>query len=94
MVNTKGYSSGESDTDFETPFHQLSPQDQRERVLFLWEKAYLKSKGAAHVLGKFGELNRKIYLIGTLKREINSQEENLIEIKQHKWLIYPEGKFK
>ena len=62
------YSSGESDTEFEIPYQSLVEHDKRDRVAYLWNRAFLKSKGAAHILAKFGELNKKIYYYGAAKK--------------------------
>jgi hypothetical protein len=41
----------------------------------------LKAKGAAHILAKFGDLNKKIYLYGTAKKKDGKYEdENLVNI--------------
>ncbi len=42
---------------------------------YLWHRAYLKAKGAAHVLAKFGDLNKKIYLYGAEKKKEEVEDE-------------------
>ncbi len=68
VEDQENYSEGEDETEFEIPYSKLSEKEKVERVKFLWHRAYVKSKGAAHVLAKFGELNQKIYLYGESNR--------------------------
>jgi hypothetical protein len=37
-------------------------------VTHLWNRTFKKAKGAAHILAKFGELNKKIYYYGAAKK--------------------------
>ena len=41
-----GYSSGESDCGFETPYSELGPEDKELRMKYLWHQAFIKGKGA------------------------------------------------
>ena len=41
---------------------------------YLWHRAFNKAKGAAHILAKFGDLNKKIYLIGAAKKTENAED--------------------
>lgn len=63
-VEGQDYSSGEDGSDFVLPFFDLSLEDKELRLRYLWEKTFLKAKGANHILAKFGDLNKKIYLYG------------------------------
>lgn len=62
------YTEGEDETEFEIPFDHLNKKEKDDRVRYLWHRAFLKAKGAAHVLAKFGDLNQKIYLYGAAKK--------------------------
>lgn len=70
----QAYTSGESDTEFDCPYNLLNKHEKVERVMYLWKRVFLKSKGAAHILSKFGELNKKIYLYGAAKKLIERDE--------------------
>jgi hypothetical protein len=50
------------------PYTFLNEQDKTDRIEYLWIRAFLKAKGAAHILAKFGELNKKIYYYGAAKK--------------------------
>lgn len=61
---------------------------------YLWHRAYLKSKGAAHVLAKFGDLNKKIYLYGAEKKKDEQEDEQAIILKAKRCVIMPDDKIK
>ena len=76
MEEAETYSVGDSDTEFETNFQELSKHEKVERVIYLWHRAFSKAKGAAHILAKFGDLNKKIYLYGAAKK-MESNDTNV-----------------
>lgn len=42
----------------------------------------MKAKGAAHIMAKFGDLNKKIYLYGTSNnKNVRYEEEDVINVK-------------
>ena len=88
------YSEGEDETEFEIPYSNLSAREKKERIKYLWHRAFVKSKGAAHVLAKFGDLNQKIYLYGAAKKVENQDDNNDINIKQKKCVFMPDNKLK
>ena len=59
------FTEGDSDTEFEVQFKDLSKKDQTIRLQYLWHEAYIKSRAASHILTKFADLNNKIYMFGT-----------------------------
>ena len=70
------YDSGESGTEFAIPLVELSKDDQKRRVEFLWNRTIQKAKGAGHILSKFTELNKRIYIYGsTSKAMLNEEKE-------------------
>eukprot|EP00347_Sterkiella_histriomuscorum_P001048 403373535 len=79
--NEDQYSEGESDTEFETPYSKLKFQEQQDRVKYLWHRAFLKAKGAAHILAKFGELNKKIYLYGAARKGEEHEDPQTVMIR-------------
>ena len=54
----------------------------------------MKAKGASHILAKFGDLNKKIYLYGTSNKEGRYEDEDLVNIKSQKCILMPDSKFK
>jgi len=40
------YSSGDSDSEFMSPFNVLSTDEKTNRIYFLWGKAFRRAKGA------------------------------------------------
>jgi hypothetical protein len=46
------YTSGESGENFHIPYGQLPIKEQRDRVLWFWNIAFKKAKGAAIIVRK------------------------------------------
>ncbi|CDW89227.1 cation channel family protein [Stylonychia lemnae] len=88
------YSEGESDTEFETPYSQLNLTEKHDRVKYLWHRSFLKAKGAAHILAKFGELNKKIYLLGAARKDEEYEDQNAVILRTKKCIIMPDEKGK
>lgn len=65
---------GETGSEFEINFSDLTRKEKEERLRFLWHRMYLKARGGARVLQQFGELNSKIYLYGAAKRPDKNKE--------------------
>ena len=63
------YSSGESDSEFTYPIQSLSTEEKCKRNLYLWNKSYQKSKGAAILIKKFREVRNKIKIYGVLSEK-------------------------
>ena len=59
-----GYSSGESDSEFVSPFNVLNTPEKTRRILWLWKKSFTKSKGAALLIQKLADVRQKIKLLG------------------------------
>ena len=64
------YSSGESDEEWDEEYNKMNDVQQDQRVRDLWHKLFVKSKGAVKILNRFGDLNKRIYLLGTSKKNI------------------------
>jgi hypothetical protein len=46
------YTSGESETEFATPFNDLQTDEKTTRILFLWKKAFYRSRGGVLIVKK------------------------------------------
>jgi hypothetical protein len=46
------YTSGESETEFETQFNDLETEEKTTRILFLWKKAFNRSRGGVLIINK------------------------------------------
>lgn len=66
----KNYSSGESSDDgqFVIKYSHLPEPDKQRRMLWLWERAYKKAKGASIIIRKQIYQNNKIYVDGYWNR--------------------------
>ena len=54
----------------------------------------MKTKGATHILAKFGDLNKKIYYYGASQKEGRYDDEGLVNVKKTKCVIMPDSKLK
>ena len=48
-----------------------------DRLKYLWRRVIAKSRGAAHILAKFSELNKRIYIYGSTKKMQMEMKEEL-----------------
>jgi len=87
------YTTGESDTEFEVPFTNLSKVQRELRMKFLWHRAYAKARGASHILIKFGDLNKKIYIYGAKKKLKRNEDKAEIEVRPTNCVIMPDSQF-
>jgi hypothetical protein len=69
------YSSGESDEECQIKYEQMDDDGKIERIEELWKNTNNKAKGAAMLLNRFGDLNRRLYLYG--KRDLIMQQKNI-----------------
>ena len=61
------YSSGESETEFDTKYGDLSNKTQRyQRILFLWRKTFIRSRASVNVLIMFGSILQQAKTYGTI----------------------------
>lgn len=60
MVNSDGFSSGESDCEFVQVFTYLSTDEKTKRILHLWRRCILKLKGAVMMVNKIDDLRWKV----------------------------------
>ena len=93
---TKDYSSGEDCSEFDFPFLFLTKEEKKQRCQFLWHRAYVKARGGAIILEKFGEVHRNILLFGTTKNinvDRKKAEKDLLKNK-NPCIILPESRFK
>lgn len=51
-IISDNYSSGESESEFMSPFNDLDTEEKRKRLIFLWSKAIGRSIGAALIIDK------------------------------------------
>jgi hypothetical protein len=58
------YTSGESDSEFATPFNDLQTDEKSTRILFLWKKAFYRSRGGVLIVKKLLFQAKKIALFG------------------------------
>jgi len=88
------YSSGESDTEFATPFNDLSTQEKKTRIFFLWGKAFSRSRGACLIIRKNLFQQEKIKMFGTIKEKKQEErlEDQLLKVKKAKCIIMPQNK--
>lgn len=95
-LNEEGaYSSGESDSEFVSPFNVLNTPEKTRRILWLWKKTFAKSKGGALLVQKLVDLRQKIKLLGRLDLTRSLYEdEDKIDISQARCVFLPEGTFK
>jgi hypothetical protein len=49
-IDIHEYTTGDSDTEYETPFHHLSKDEKEVRLKHLWNRAYFKSLGASKLI--------------------------------------------
>lgn len=50
--NPDDYSSGESGENFHIPYRQLPEKERKDRILWFWQIAFKKAKGAAILIRK------------------------------------------
>lgn len=70
----------------------LSDEERSDRMCFLWRRSIAKLRGAVKVLEIFGDLNRRLYLYGS-----NKKQDYLIESEKEKPLpivLMPSSKFR
>ena len=60
---------------------------------FLWHRAYAKARGASHILIKFGDLNKKIYIYGAKKKLKRNDDQAEIEVRPTSCVIMPDSQF-
>ena len=58
------YSEGESGSEFRIRFSDLKPQQKLHRTIFLWKKAYSRTKAAARVFRSFYRIQKKLIVHG------------------------------
>ena len=63
-MNPQDYSEGESGENFAIPYGKLPNKEKRERILWFWNIAFKKAKGAAIIVRKQLYQNNRIYLDG------------------------------
>ena len=49
-------------------YNELTKEEKQLRIKYLWHRAFTKARGASHILMKFGDLNKKIYMYGATKK--------------------------
>jgi hypothetical protein len=69
------YSSGESDDETKQAFLKMTDSERAERVAHLWRRNLAKARGAAQVINTFGDLGRRIFLYGSVKKNVDDKEE-------------------
>ena len=80
QTNDLKYSSGASDQEgqFFVKYKMLPEADKKERMLWLWERAFKKAKGASIIIRKHIYQNNKIYVDGFANR----RNVNFIQLQQ------------
>jgi hypothetical protein len=58
------YTSGESGSEFLSPFSDLSTKEKEQRLRFLWFQMNQRARGASLLVSKFKNTRRKIELLG------------------------------
>ena len=90
------YSEGESDSEFSTPFNDLSTNEKQIRILFLWKKLFGRARGACLIIRKNVFQRKKISLFGVIKdrsvSETRSDENIVHQAKKAKCVILPNNK--
>jgi Ion transport protein len=83
------YSSGESDEETRHAYIRMTDEERAERVAHLWRRALAKTRGAVQVILTFGDLNRRIFLYGSSKKneELDLQEQ----IKPLPFILMPDS---
>ena len=51
----------------------MTDQERADRVAHLWKMALAKTRGAVQVILTFGDLNRRIFLYGSTKKNIEQE---------------------
>lgn len=69
------YSSGESDHDTRVAFQKMTDQERADRVAHLWKRGLAKTFGAVQVINTFGDLGRRIFLYGSVKKNVEEKDE-------------------
>lgn len=90
------YSSGESDTEFQVHFYNLSTNEKQLRLKFLWQRVYSRARGASELIQKLNFNKKKIKLFGkgeTRKAWLQRKEEQEENEDKNKCLFYPQNKF-
>ncbi len=92
--NFENYTEGDSESEFEIPYSDLSAQEKEDRIRYLWHRSFLKAKGAAHILAKFGDLNQKIYLYGAAKKGEEQEDQQAMMLKTKKCVLLPDSQIR
>lgn len=96
IFNQATYSSGESDSEFSTPFSDLSTSEKQIRILFLWKKLFSRLRGASLLIKKSLFQRKKISLYGVMKdggtAQDDNPEEEKVNIRDAKCIIPPNNK--
>lgn len=75
------------------PFSQMNREQRELRMKYLWHRAYAKARGASHILIKFGDLNKKIYIYGAKKKLKRNEDMAEIEVRPTTCVILPDSQF-
>ena len=86
------YSSGDEDYEAAQLYLELDEQSKEEHVKNLWRRTIAKARGAVQILNTFGDLNRRIYLHGSTRK--NEYIEMKEKLKPFPLIIMPNSRFK
>ena len=83
---------GESGSEFVVPLIELKPEARLNRLLFLWKKAYQRSRQSARILALFMETHHRLVMRGTTKNLLSSKFKS--PTKRSWLLIQSDGRFR
>ena len=70
-ILNEDWSSGESETEFESMFTYLSTEEKMNRIVSLWLRTFIKAKAAALLKTKYWDIQQKIRVHGSIALERN-----------------------
>ena len=90
------YSEGESGSEFTVKISQLKPNAKLQRIMFLWKKAFFRSRAAAQLMLLTMQIKHKIMTYGSTKN-LNLKAKDLMKYANEKipfYVLMPESKFR
>jgi hypothetical protein len=94
--NLQVYSEGESASEFTVKISQLKPNAKLQRIMFLWKKAFLRSRAAAMLMLLTQQIKHSILTYGSTKN-LNLKAKDLMKYANEKipyYVLMPESKFR
>lgn len=67
----------------------MTEEERAERVAHLWRRALAKTRGAVQVILTFGDLNRRIFLYGSTKKNVEQEQQD--QVKPLPFILMPDS---